>query len=177
MRKHSVWLAAVALASAAIGVAGLEPSGAAPPAGSDATTVDRFSITVDGREIASFSDMAGIVTEVEPSQYRAATTASAQATKQVPGTVKPPTVTLKREANRSLELWAWHEAARQGTMAAARRNCSLVMFNPEGKPVVRYALEGAWPSKLELTGLKAGAVQALIETVTFTADSIQRVAP
>jgi hypothetical protein len=33
------------------------------------------------------------------------------------------------------------------------------------------------PSKLELGGLKAGAAQALTETVTLTTEHIQRIAP
>ena len=44
-----------------------------------------------------------------------------------------------------------------GDMAAARKSCSLVMFNTKGKPVARYHLENAWPSKIEIGALKAGA--------------------
>jgi phage tail-like protein len=78
----------------------------------------------------------------------------------------------------SLELWSWHEAARKGTMGgAARRSCSIIMYNAEGKPVGKYYLENAWPSKMDFAGLKAGASEALIETVTLTCEYIQRVAP
>ena len=51
------------------------------------------------------------------------------------------------------------------------------MFNSDGKPVAKYWLENAWPSKLDMAGLKAGASEALIETVTLVAEKIQRVAP
>jgi phage tail-like protein len=51
------------------------------------------------------------------------------------------------------------------------------MFNSEGKPVAKYWLEKAWPSKMELAGLKAGASEVLMETVTLTCEYIQRVAP
>ncbi len=51
------------------------------------------------------------------------------------------------------------------------------MFNSGGRPVARYFLANAWPSKIELSALKAGASEALMETVTLTAESIQRVAP
>jgi len=79
--------------------------------------------------------------------------------------------------NGSLELWAWHEAVRVGTMGAARRSCTLTMFNAEGKPVAKYWLEKAWPTKMDLAGLKAGASEALIETVTSTCEYIKRVTP
>ena len=51
------------------------------------------------------------------------------------------------------------------------------MYNAVGKPVGKYWLEQAWLSKMELAGLKAGASEALIETVTLTCEYIQRVAP
>ncbi len=40
--------------------------------------------------------------------------------------------------------------AASGNMAAARESCSLVMYNVDGKPVARYHLEDAWPSKIEI---------------------------
>ncbi len=86
-------------------------------------------------------------------------------------------MTLKRGMNGSLALWAWHETVRTGSMNAARRSCSLTMFNAEGQPVAKYWLEKAWPSSIDLAGLKAGASEVLLETVTLTADYIQRVSP
>lgn len=142
----------------------------------DVTTANRFSITIDGYEIASFAELSGIVSEIEPADSWE-TSGSQVQLKKLPGNFKPPTVTLKRGMNSSLELWAWHAAVRQGAMASARRSCSLTMYNSDGKPVAKYFLEKAWPSKVELAGLKAGASEALMETVTLTAENIQRIAP
>jgi phage tail-like protein len=141
----------------------------------DAITANRFSITIDGHEIATFAELGGIITEVEPADYVETTTGPTVS--KLPGKVKPPTIVLKRGMNGSLELWAWHEAVRTGNMPAARRSCSLTMYNAEGKPVARYHLEKAWPSKMELAGLKAGAGDALIETVTLVCEYIQRLNP
>ena len=44
---------------------------------------------------------------------------------------------LKRGKNSSMELWAWHEAVLQGNIVAARKSCSLIMYNTDGKPVAR----------------------------------------
>jgi phage tail-like protein len=142
----------------------------------DVITANRFSIVIDGHEIATFAELSGIVTQFEPSEYLEAS-ANAVTVDSLPAKLKPPTVTLKRGMNGSLELWSWHESMRKGTMGAARRSCTLTMYNSEGKPVGKYWLEKAWPLKLELTGLKAGASAVLMETVTLTCDYIQRVAP
>jgi phage tail-like protein len=142
----------------------------------DAITAARFSITIDGYEIAAFSELSGITTEVEPVDYLESTDEQAAMAK-LPGKAKPPTVVLKRGKTAGMELWAWHESVRRGDIAAARKSCSLVMYNTEGKPVGRYYLEHAWPSKLEISAIKVGSSEVLYETVTLTCEHLQRVAP
>ena len=150
-------------------VAGL---GAEQP--NDALTAARFSITIDGYEIASFSELQGITTEVVPVDFLESTDKEV-IFKKLPGQIKPPTVVLSRGKNSSMELWAWHEAVLQGNIVAARKSCSLIMYNYDGAPVARYHLMHAWPSKLEVGALKAGASEVLMEKVTIVCESIQRV--
>ena len=87
----------------------------------------------------------------------------------------PQTVTLKRGMTRNIELAAWHELVILGDVTAARKNVTLTMYDSTGDPVARYHLTNAWPSKLEIGGLKAGASQVIFETVTLSAEFIQRV--
>jgi phage tail-like protein len=148
-------------------------SGLAP---GDAITAARFSIVIDGYQIASFSELVGITTEVEPVELLESTDKEVML-KKLPGKRKPPTLTLKRGKNNSMELWLWHEAVLMGDIIAARKSCSLVMYATDGTPVARYHLEMAWPSKLEVGALKAGASEVLMETVTLVCEHIQRVAP
>jgi|SRR3954469_16797287 phage tail-like protein len=150
------------------------PAGLGAEQPNDALTAARFSITIDGYEIASFSELQGITTEVEPVDFLESTDKEV-VFKKLPGKRKPPTIVLKRGKNTSMELWAWHEAVLQGNIVAARKSCSLVMYNYDGAPVARYHLEQAWPSKLEVGGLKAGASEVLMETVTIVCENIQRV--
>jgi phage tail-like protein len=141
---------------------------------SDGLTAARFSITIDGYEIAAFSELVGITTEVEAVDFQESADKEV-IVKKVPGKATA-TVVLKRGLTQGLELWAWHEAVRNGDIAAARKSASLVVYDASGKPVGRYHLENAWPSKLEVDGLKAaGGSQALFETATLVADHIQRV--
>jgi phage tail-like protein len=152
------------------------PGGISPNQPNDALTAARFSITIDGYEIASFAELLGITTEVEAVELMESTDKSV-VLKKLPGKTKPPTLVLKRGKNSSMELWAWHEAVLNGDIVAARKSCSLVMYSTDGKPVARYHLEHAWPAKLEIGALKAGASEVLMETVTLVCEHIQRVAP
>ena len=142
----------------------------------DAITASRFSIVIDGYQIASFAELIGITTEVEPVELLESTDKEVTM-KKLPGKKKPPTLTLKRGKNQSMELWMWHEAVLQGDIMAARKSASLVMYATDGTAVARYYLENAWPSKLEVGALKAGASEVLMETVTIVCEHIQRVAP
>ncbi|MGC9665884.1 phage tail protein [Planosporangium sp. 12N6] len=152
------------------------PGGLGPQQPNDALTAARFSITIDGYEIASFSELSGITTEVEAVDFLESSDKEV-IFKKLPGKRKPPTIVLKRGKNNSMELWAWHEAVLLGDIVAARKSCSLVMYNYDGKPVARYHMEHAWPAKLEIGALKAGASEVLMETVTIVCENIQRVAP
>ena len=76
---------------------------------------------------------------------------------------------------RNIELAAWHELVILGDVGAARKNVSLTMYNTKGDPVARYHLTNAWPSKLEIGALKAGASSVLTETVTLVSEFMQRV--
>ena len=142
----------------------------------EAITASRFSITIDGYEIAAFSELQGITTQVDVVDFLQSSDKEVMLTK-LPAKRTPPTVILKRGKNNSMELWSWHEAVLAGDMAAARKSCSLVMYNTDGKPVARYHMENAWPAKIEIGGLKAGASEVLMESVTVVCEHIQRVAP
>jgi phage tail-like protein len=149
-------------------------AGIGPNQPNDAITAARFSITIDGYEIAAFSELQGITTEVEPVELMESTD-NEVILKKLPGKAKPATLVLKRGKNSSMELWAWHEAVLMGDIVAARKSCSLVMYATDGTPVARYHLEQAWPSKLEIGALKAGSSEVLMETVTIVSERIQRV--
>jgi phage tail-like protein len=131
----------------------------------------RFSLTVDGVDLASFSELVGITSEADPDSL------TAMVMKKLPGKRNPPTVILKRGLSNDLQLSAWHDSVIDGQIATARKSCSLVMYDAQGQPVARYHLEAAWPSKLEVGSLPMGSGEVVVETVTLSCDRVQRVAP
>ena len=148
------------------------------PAGSttganQALTVARFSLTIDGIEIGQFSELGGIVSEVELTEPPG----DELFAKKLPGRRKPPTVTLRRGKNKDMGIFAWHQSVVEGRLREVRKDCAVTMYAPDGTPTARYHLESAWPSKVEISALKAGGNGVLYETVTLTCEDIQRVAP
>jgi hypothetical protein len=146
--------AASVLALAASPIAGA--NGHSEPA----LTAARFSITVDGVNLGSWSKVDGLDvswsrgTVVLSRKTIAATSASRRA---------------------SMEMFAWHEAAMAGRLGAVR-DAVIVAYGANGDPVARYHIENAWPSKVEL-GITSRGVPASHETVTLVCEDIQRVSP
>ena len=142
----------------------------ARPDSDDTIAPARFSITVDGVEIAQFSELVGIVSETEPDDI------AGMLLKKLPGKRKPPTVTLRRAKNKDMGVFAWHEAALDSRASEVRKSADLTMYNPAGEPVARYHLENAWVPKIEIGALKAGSCEVLYETITIACERLQRVA-
>lgn len=143
----------------------------------DAITASRFTISIDGYEIAQFSELTGITTEVDVVEFQENTSNAAAILKKLPGKKKAPTIVLKRGKNMSVDMWTWHEAVLNGDIAAARKSGSIVMYAYDGSPVARYHFENGWPAKISVGGLKAGANDVLMEEVTIVCEHIMRVAP
>ena len=135
-----------------------------------------FSITVDGVEIALFSELVELSSGVDPSQLTLVSSPKRGAgARKLPGKRTPPTVTLKRGHSNDLGVFAWHRDAL--SRRAARKDAVLIMYDVQGQPVARYHLKSAWPAKLVVGGDKMGAGQLLFETLTLACDAIERVAP
>ena len=71
-----------------------------------------FSITVDGVEIALFSELVELSSGVDPSQLTLVSSPKRGAgARKLPGKRTPPTVTLKRGHSNDLGVFAWHRRA------------------------------------------------------------------
>ena len=167
----SSWIHEIGRVGVAVAGGLLLASALAAPV-SDALTAVRYVLTIDGQTVATFTDLVGI-----KSEGALPLSSGDPIPNQVRSGVVEASVTLRRPMNNDLAMWSWHETVLLGDVAAARKSASLVMYNTNGQPVARYHLEHAWPSKLEIGALKAGASEVLMETVTMTCEHIQRVAP
>jgi phage tail-like protein len=137
----------------------IEPAMAqAPSSGSDPLTAARYSLVISGVEVAAFSTLDAL----ESGGLVASSTQAPDA-----GIVK-----LHRGLTGGLEMWNWHSAGSKG-----RKDVTLVAYSTDGTPVMRFHLGMAWPSKIDVTGVKMGSSEAMVETVTLTCAHINRMNP
>src|SRR3712207_6594847 len=120
-----------------------------------------FKIDVNG-SVAMFSELGGISSEVEHAEYMEAGVKGPTFGRFI-GRAKPPTVTLKRSMTTGKDttwVWEWHAMARTGS-SQAYRPCTLSLYaagqDPGGSPQKAYMLSNAFPTKVEIAGMRAGA--------------------
>jgi hypothetical protein len=131
------------------------------PAQAQTATTQRAALAIDGIQIAAF----GKVDEVSSSiRLPRGDGKAAQ--------LEPIRIVLERNADGNLQLAAWHQSATR-QLTGYRRDASLILYDDLGEPKLKLFLEQAWPAEYHLEQ-QDGQV---VERVTLTATSIQRVAP
>jgi phage tail-like protein len=142
---------------------------------SDALASYTFAIEIDNTEIAQFSEVSGLASEIDVIELKENTPDGKLVIHKAPGAPKPATLTLKRAKNSSDALWKWHEAALLGNLGDARRNGSVVLKGFDGSEVARYNFENAWVPKVSSGTLKAGSNEILMEEVSIVLERLERV--
>ena len=104
---------------------------------SDALASYLFAIEIDSIEIAQFSEVSGLASEVDVIELKENTRDGKLVIHKSPGAMKPPTITLKRAKNSSKALWDWHEAMLQGKVSESRKNGSVILKSYDGTEVAR----------------------------------------
>jgi phage tail-like protein len=141
----------------------------------DSLVAQRFKIEIGGVSIASFQKLGGIISEIEVVELKANDAFGKPILKKMIGATKPPTITLERAADASMDLYNWHKAALDGALLGARKDGSVVQYDFAGGEVARYNFYSAWISKLEATGMTAGDNKPSGENVTIVCERLERV--
>jgi len=141
---------------------------------SDALASYLFAIEIDSIEIAQFTEISGLASEVDVIELKENTRDGKLVIHKSPGAMKPPTITLKRAKNSSKALWDWHEAMLQGKVSESRKNGSVILKSYDGTEVARYNFTNAWVSKVTTGTLKAGANEVLMEEASLVCESFVR---
>ena len=135
----------------------------------------RFGISIDGVELASFSTFAGLGSTSDQVEVTQTTPGGQAVVRKIPGKLRYRDVTVQRPFSSDTALAAWREAIELGDLTAGRKTVDLIGYNAAGTPVLRYHLENAWPSAIEVYVDRATGVP--MESVTLVAETIQRLPP
>ena len=146
-----------------------------PSLPSDAIASYHFAVEIDGIELAQFSELSGITSEIDVIELKENTRDGKPIIKKLPGARKPPTITLKRAKNSSMALWDWHYSMYQGKVQDARKTGSVVLYDYSFGEVARYNFTNGWVSKVTMGAAKAGSNEVLMEEVSIVCEELTRV--
>ena len=141
----------------------------------DAIAARNFSVEIDGTTVAQFTEVSGLTSEMDVTELKENAPDGKLIIKKIPGAHKPPTLTLKRAKNVSMDLYKWHKAALDGKVKDARKNGSIILYDYEYGEIARWNFVNAWPSKLTTGTLKAGSNDVVTEEATIVMESFERV--
>ncbi len=136
-------------------------------------SVGRIELEVDGQVLSGFSEVSGLALELDVLENRQTAADGSVVVRRLPGRWKSGEVTLTRGLTSDIGLNAWMVAQVAGAFEVERAT-SLVMYDASGTPVARYHLENAWPAKLEISSLKAGGTDVLVEQLVLVYESVER---
>ena len=84
---------------------------------------------------------------------------------RLPGRTKFSNITLKRGITTDKDLWQWYSRVMRGQVE--RKNVSVILYNSQGNPVMRWNFVDAYPIKWVGPAFKADANAIAIETLQF----------
>jgi phage tail-like protein len=91
--------------------------------------------------------VSGIVSENPASAHKVVNASGKEVVLQVPGRYDGGELTFKRGVTTNVEFWTWRQEVVTGSVATARVDGSIIMFNREYEEVRRWSFINAWPSK------------------------------
>jgi phage tail-like protein len=138
----------------------------------DSAVGHSYGLEFDGVLIRQIQQCDGLAFEQDVIELKENTSDGKYIIRQLPGRRKAPKITLTRGLTADNSFEQWVKASQFGQMSQARKGGQIIVFSYDGEPLKRYKLINAWPSKLEISSLKAGDTSVLTEKLTLTCDEM-----
>ena len=131
-----------------------------------------FIVEIDNIAKAAFSEVYGLVVEVEVVDYREGNEPS-PAVRKLPGLTKYSNITLKRGYTPDLSLWKWMKSVLDGQ--AVRAGVAITLLNSQRQPAARWTVRQAWPCRYEGPTLNSTGNDVAVETLELCHEGLERV--
>ena len=129
-----------------------------------------FVVELGGEEVGAFSEVELPEATIEVIEYREGGDLTSGARK-LSGRVSYANVVLKRGLSGRTELWDWFKATRDGTLQ--RRDVTITLLDEARKPVQRWLLRDAWPTRFSSSRLDGRGNEVVIETLELAYDGLE----
>lgn len=127
-----------------------------------------FFVDITGVTVAQFKEVTGLGISVGIVENRANQLGGQPVLQKMPGSIKYDDIHLSRGKVSDPAFWTWMKTVQEGKISEARKDGAIVLYDYAHGEVTRYSFYDAWPSRVELGKLTAGADTVLLETVVLT---------
>ena len=132
-----------------------------------------YHVEIDSITIAQFKQVSGLSISVGVIEHRANKLLGQPIMKKLPGAVKFEDIVLSRGKVADQAFWSWIKLVQDGKVSEARKTGSIVLFDYAHGEVSKFNFHEAWPSRVEVGKLQAGADTVLLETVHITHERLE----
>lgn len=133
----------------------------------------KFSFSVDlgdGMNDVSFQEVSGLESETQVIEYRSGNS-KLFPTEKMPGIAKYGNVTMKRGVFVNDNTFRnWHAQISMNTIK--RRTVFIKLLDENGKTVVTWQLNNAWPTKITSTDLKSDGNEVAVDTIEIAHEGL-----
>ncbi|MDX2343858.1 MAG: phage tail protein [Acidimicrobiia bacterium] len=131
-----------------------------------------FLVSIDGLDVAGFTEVSGLEYEIEVIEYREGNETT-DTVRKIPGLVKYTNIVLKRGITADNSFWEWVVQPLGGPVE--RRSGVISILDENHEPVASWEFTDAWPCKYVGPKLQALNSTVAIETLEICHEGLRLV--
>ncbi len=134
-----------------------------------------FWVEIRGKLVGAFRECAGLGSENEVVEYKAADEKGKEIIYKIPGRLKWDNITLKRGVTDSMDLWKWRKEVEDGSVDKARTNGTIFLYSQDNTMVGQWDFKDGWPTKVSGPSLNAQNNEVAVEELVIAHEEIKRI--
>jgi phage tail-like protein len=124
--------------------------------------------SVNGKALLGFfTEISALSEECEVVKFKTIAEKGRPQLMTLPGRFSREPITLKRGITNDATFWDWWKLIKEGKLSKAQTNLTITMYNRKYKPLIKWDLEKAWPSKITTPAFEAGDSNFGVEEITL----------
>jgi phage tail-like protein len=132
-----------------------------------------FFVDIQGMTVAQFKEVSGLGISISVIEHRANQAMAQPVVQKLPGSVHYEDIHLSRGKIVDPAFWAWMKQVQDGHIEDARKDGSIILYDFPHLELTRFNFYGAWPYKIEIGKLQAGADSVLLESMVLAVERIE----
>lgn len=133
----------------------------------------RYTVEIDGIQVANFSEVTGFDANIDVMEYREGDMVTTPM--KEPGLKKYGNISLRRGVGDGKAMWDWIYEGIDDATEVHRTTITITLLDQTGTAVASWQVINAWPMKYTAPDLSATASEIAIESLEVVHEGMTRV--